>query len=230
MSIGINVRFLLAAFWEQRKLMRSGPCHPGSQLMGPREEAVSTPSPWPSSLLTPLSFDGKAMDPPFKAHSHAGPLPETTVENGVLQTGSCHCGAVTVALNVPPLDSTYPEKIVECNCSICERNAYIWIYPPIPQVSLHAKDPADLVLYHFGRGLINKTFCRKCGVSITNQYRPESEGTEDPDWPDFVKEWVPMAKRLKAVNVRVLDGVDLKALPEAEKSTGGEWPPFYKNP
>ena len=89
---------------------------------------------------------------------------------------------------------------------------------------------AELLLYHFGRGLLNKTFCRKCGVSITNQYRPESEGTEDPDWPDFVKEWVPMAKRLKAVNVRVLDGVDLEGLPEAERSTGGEWPPFYKNP
>lgn len=61
------------------------------------------------------------MDPPYEPHTHKGALPETQVENGKLHTGSCHCGKLTVAINVPAVDSTYPDKMLECNCSICER-------------------------------------------------------------------------------------------------------------
>lgn len=39
--------------------------------------------------------------------------------------GSCHCGAVTLAVKVKPLEtwdiSIDEERIVECNCSICVR-------------------------------------------------------------------------------------------------------------
>lgn len=39
--------------------------------------------------------------------------------------GSCHCGAVTMALKVKPLEiydiSNEKERIIECNCSICMR-------------------------------------------------------------------------------------------------------------
>lgn len=39
--------------------------------------------------------------------------------------GSCHCGAVTLAVKVKPLEtwdiSKEEERIVECNCSICVR-------------------------------------------------------------------------------------------------------------
>lgn len=39
--------------------------------------------------------------------------------------GSCHCGAVTIALKSKPLEtldiSKDEERIIDCNCSICVR-------------------------------------------------------------------------------------------------------------
>lgn len=64
---------------------------------------------------------------------------------------------------------------------------------------------------------------------MTNVYRAESESDQE-GWNDFDRKWIPVALKLHAVNVRVLDGVDVGALPESEKSDAMQWPPFYENP
>lgn len=51
---------------------------------------------------------------------HKGDVPPN-VEGGRLYTGSCHCGAVTVCLSCKPLDESSEERVVVCNCSICQR-------------------------------------------------------------------------------------------------------------
>ena len=33
--------------------------------------------------------------------------------------GSCHCGAITLAVKSQPLDKEYPETVMDCACSIC---------------------------------------------------------------------------------------------------------------
>lgn len=68
-------------------------------------------------------FNGLAMGPTYAAPAFEGPLPEVAVEEGKnrLYTGSCHCGAVRIALVSPPLDETYPDRVVECDCSVCMR-------------------------------------------------------------------------------------------------------------
>ncbi len=43
------------------------------------------------------------------------------IEGHQLYTGTCHCGQVGVALMSKPLDETFDELMVECNCSVCER-------------------------------------------------------------------------------------------------------------
>lgn len=51
---------------------------------------------------------------------HKGEIPPN-VEGGQLYTGSCHCGAVTVALSCKPLDEFNEGVVIVCNCSICSR-------------------------------------------------------------------------------------------------------------
>jgi hypothetical protein len=67
------------------------------------------------------SFDGAALDPEYQPPKYTGPEPTAEIEGGKLYTGSCHCGVVTVAVKTLPLDDTYKDRLVECNCSICER-------------------------------------------------------------------------------------------------------------
>lgn len=71
-------------------------------------------------LTQTCSFDGASSDPKPAPRTYDGPPPEM-VDGGKLYTGSCHCGAVQVALASKPLDESFPDGIGECNCSICER-------------------------------------------------------------------------------------------------------------
>lgn len=45
-------------------------------------------------------------------------------------TASCHCGAFTYTVTTsPPLDAA-DAVIKQCNCSICAKNGYMFIYVP----------------------------------------------------------------------------------------------------
>ena len=59
--------------------------------------------------------------PVYSAPAFEGDTPAERVEDGKLYTGSCHCGAVRLALHSKPLDESFPERIAECDCSVCIR-------------------------------------------------------------------------------------------------------------
>ena len=80
-------------------------------------------------MLTRLRFDGKSLGEPYDAPQHKGPLPTAEIEGGKLYTGSCHCGALTVAAKLKPLDETFPDALLICNCSSCER---VSVPAPLP--------------------------------------------------------------------------------------------------
>jgi hypothetical protein len=83
------------------------------------------------------------------------------------------------------------EAIVACNCSICTRKGYLhWI---VPRDRFRVVAGADaLATYRFGTMTAEHQFCRHCGVA--GFYIPRSH-------PDRID-----------VNVRCLDGVDLRGL------------------
>lgn len=66
-------------------------------------------------------YDGRALGNAYETPKHHGAHPEVEVEGGRTYTGSCHCGAVTVAVASKPIDETFAGRVVECNCSFCER-------------------------------------------------------------------------------------------------------------
>ncbi|KAI1334981.1 glutathione-dependent formaldehyde-activating enzyme [Xylariaceae sp. FL0016] len=173
--------------------------------------------------------DGASLQPAREPPHFPGPAPSAPVDGGRTYTGSCHCGAVTLALATKPLDSTYEDRIIECDCSICMRNAYIWVYPSKPHVSLAGAE--NLSHYAFGRRIWRKTFCRTCGVPLTN----DSGGATDARLDALEEEeraWTRARLGLAPVNVRVLEapGLDVGAL-QVQRVRGSVLRgPAYVNP
>ncbi|KAK4122268.1 hypothetical protein N657DRAFT_646951 [Parathielavia appendiculata] len=162
---------------------------------------------------------------------HKGPLPDA-IDGHKLYTGSCHCGAVTLAFMSKPLDETFDERTVECNCSICVRNGYRWAYPSKEQVVLFASDPSKIGRYSFSRHVLNKTFCTVCGVCMTNEYahRTEDELKALGALPN-PEGFADSMKTRHAVNLRVFPDVDFAKMPPPKLGNGaGIVKPPYVNP
>ncbi|POR31142.1 Centromere protein V [Tolypocladium paradoxum] len=178
--------------------------------------------------LEKMPFDGAALGDKYVPPEYKGTLP-TAFEGSKLYTGSCHCGAVSVALASKPLDETFDEQTVECNCSICERNGYCWVIPEHTRVVLSGDD-AHVGRYSFARRLLSKTFCRTCGVCLTNEYRPVSEEQRAAlSGQDRALE--ALARGHHPVNLRVLEGVDLGGMKPPRRDNGATGLPTpYVNP
>ncbi len=103
------------------------------------------------------------------------------------QKGSCHCGAVKFEAK-----GNFKE-VMSCNCSICQRKGSLLAF--VADADFTLLSGADhLVDYQWGKKRIHHTFCNQCGVSA------------------FSSATNPQGEKMKAVNVRCLDGVDVKSL------------------
>ncbi len=104
---------------------------------------------------------------------------------GEISRGGCHCGRIAFEVD------GRPERISECNCSICTKKGYLhWI---VPRERLRLLTPeSNLATYTFNTGVARHHFCPACGVAPF--YIPRS----DPDKID--------------VNARCLEGVELAGL------------------
>ncbi|KAI0380559.1 Mss4-like protein [Hypomontagnella monticulosa] len=169
-----------------------------------------------------------ASPPEWTPPKFTGTEPQVEIEGAKMYTGGCHCGAVTLALKSKPIDSTYDAPLVECDCSICCRQGYLWIYPSKSQVTTQGWE--NMGYYSFGRGVWRKTFCRTCGIPIQNHiedYTPERIEAEIPEehqqWAREHLEWSP-------INLRVLEGVNLGELKFRRVNGMTRRGPFYENP
>ena len=67
--------------------------------------------------------------------------------------GSCHCGAVRIAVTAPPTELT------ECNCSLCRRLGGYLAYYRTDQVTVSG----PTVIYIQGDRTLETHFCGTCG-------------------------------------------------------------------
>jgi len=82
---------------------------------------------------------------------------ETTPRNVPLPiTGTCHCGAVSFEMRVPP------RYAVACNCSICRSLGAVWGHGDADDITVTAAPGATLGYSHGGKDLVFHT-CRTCG-------------------------------------------------------------------
>ncbi|KAI1481529.1 glutathione-dependent formaldehyde-activating enzyme [Daldinia eschscholtzii] len=170
--------------------------------------------------------NNKEFRGPYKAPKFTGPEPKAVIEGAKIYTGSCHCGAVRLALKSKPLDKNSTEPIKECNCSICNRMAYVWLYPRKEQVVIEGEE--NLAYYKFGTKLFGKSFCKTCGISVHNDIKPLPE-EELNKLPEGQREFIKGAFSMTPINLRVLNDFDVGDL-NVERDDGYSRPPPYVEP
>ncbi len=100
-------------------------------------------------------------------------------------TGSCHCGKVKyeVEMNL--------KNAISCNCSVCMKRGSLLDFVPESQFTLLSGEN-DLADYMFAKKVIHHHFCKTCGIL------------------PFGKGAAPDGTKVVAINLRCLDGFDLK--------------------
>lgn len=97
--------------------------------------------------------------------------------------GGCHCGDVRFKIN---LNKTIEnQEITACNCSLCEKLAYLHLIIPKQELLL-STDWSNMTCYQFNKKIAEHYFCKNCGIK--SFYQPRSH-------PDC---W--------SINVRCIDG------------------------
>lgn len=71
--------------------------------------------------------------------------------------GSCHCGAVTVDVDMDP-----PSEAISCNCSHCGRKGFVLTFVPRDKVTVGGEE--NLGEYRFNKKVIAHRFCKECGT------------------------------------------------------------------
>lgn len=72
--------------------------------------------------------------------------------------GSCHCGTVRFEL------TEAPEKLVDCNCSICRRIGALWGHVAISSVTILASE-GSTISYIQGDKTLSTHTCKTCGCT-----------------------------------------------------------------
>ena len=102
--------------------------------------------------------------------------------------GSCHCGKVVFEVE-GEIDGA-----MACNCSMCSRRGSLLWFVPHEKLRLLTADQ-DIGTYLFNKHVVRHRFCPTCGI------HPFAEAID------------PKGKRMAAINIRCLEGLDFSSIP-----------------
>jgi hypothetical protein len=77
--------------------------------------------------LKASTYDGAALEPKYIPPPFKGEEPSAEMESAKIYYGSCHCGAVGLAMIVGGSLVDGKQDVVECNCSSCVRVRLLFI-------------------------------------------------------------------------------------------------------
>ena len=106
----------------------------------------------------------------------------------MLHHGSCHCGNVKFEF-----EGTI-DAAVACNCSICARKGGLLWAAPEADFKVLTPD-SKMSAYTFNSHVIRHRFCKTCGMQAFSEHAEQKS---------------------VYVNLRCVDGLDLKAIPVME--------------
>lgn len=109
-------------------------------------------------------------------------MPETKTYNG-----GCHCGRVKYEV------TTDLGMVMECNCSHCSKRGLLLTFVAPDKFTALAGDDG-MQDYQFNKKMIHHLLCPACGIE------------------SFARGTAPDGKKMVAINVRCLEGVDVKSL------------------
>ena len=105
----------------------------------------------------------------------------------MIHRGGCHCGKVKIEVEGEISGA------LSCNCSICQkRGSLLWF---VPRDHMKVTGEAELTTYTFNKHVIKHRFCKTCGIQSFG------EGVD------------PKGNRMAAINIRVLDDIELEKIP-----------------
>lgn len=110
---------------------------------------------------------------------------------------SCHCGTIQFNFLLPSLEII---PVYSCNCSICDKNGYLNVYPfheDVEWITSPGILEKSLGTYRWNSKLREHRFCKECGTSMCVELR---EARDSPQ------------KSHMAVNARTIKGVDWRTL------------------
>lgn len=93
----------------------------------------------------------------------SAPTPEAKLGT---YNGNCHCGAVTFTVRIPSLTE---QTVTNCNCSICVRNGYHWVFPQREDIVFHT-GVDNLSEFRFASKVGVHRFCKTCGSSVSADF------------------------------------------------------------
>ena len=111
--------------------------------------------------------------------------------------GSCHCGAVRWVFD------GVPEKLTDCNCSLCRRIGGLWAYGTLANVTV-LTEPEATISYVQGDRMLATHSCRTCGCT-THWLGLAPEGE---DWRIAVNMRMAEPAAFAGIRVRHFDGAD----------------------
>ena len=75
--------------------------------------------------------------------------------------GSCHCGAIGVALKVEDGTALSPRH---CGCEFCRRHGGLYVSDPSGHLTITLAEPDRVNRYTFGHKTAEFLLCGRCGV------------------------------------------------------------------
>ncbi|KAK7715135.1 hypothetical protein SLS64_003832 [Diaporthe eres] len=118
---------------------------------------------------------------------------------------NCHCGAVKFTFSISPPLEEYP--VVVCNCSICQRNGYLLVYPIKENLKLEDGSEVAMGSYRFGNKNVKHNFCKECGSSVF--FEVSSPPKEAQLKAEAKGEKLPV---IMGVNLRMVTGLEVDKL------------------
>lgn len=81
---------------------------------------------------------------------------------------SCHCGEFVYEVHLPDIKSVF-----ECNCSICYKKGYLWLFPGDAKFSIIQGDDCTLTAYAFGP----QKLTHRVSYAPSHAFNPPHKGT-----------------------------------------------------
>lgn len=127
---------------------------------------------------------------------------------------SCHCGATK-------LQAELPNEAKQCNCSFCARTGAVWGYYQPDEIVFVSQDEDRT---YSASGMNRHHFCGRCGMQTWG---------DSPNWASAYnadgspKEGVVAGsipeQRVYAINLRLVDGLDLSTLHVEQMDGRNNW-------
>jgi len=78
--------------------------------------------------------------------------------------GSCHCGNLSVALQLTQAPAEYAPR--RCDCDFCRKHGASYLADPAGTLRIEVKNPSTLSKYRQGSSTADCLVCGTCGVLV----------------------------------------------------------------